>query len=60
VFIVLLVLIGVSFFLGILGVVIEYTYIGHVKLNHEETNFSNIDIPIIQNNEAGGSWEQLS
>ena len=44
--------IGAATILGILGVVVEYTRIGNVKHSHEETNFANIDIPMIQ--EGGG------
>lgn len=59
---VLLILIGLSALLGLLGVVVEYTRLGNVKLNHEETNFANIDIPIFLagDNSTGGGWEQLS
>lgn len=38
----------VSVGLGFLGMIVEYTGLGSVSLNHEETNFNNIDIPIIQ------------
>lgn len=56
-----------SLVLGILGVVVEYTKLGNVKLNHEETNFANIDIPIIPNaipgnnsGDGGNQQEQLN
>jgi hypothetical protein len=35
-------------FLGLLGMVVEYTPLGNIKLSHEETNFANIDIPMLQ------------
>jgi hypothetical protein len=47
VFWILISLIGASTLLGILGVIVEYTKLGNVKLSHEETNFNNIDIPVI-------------
>lgn len=34
-------------FLGIVGIFVEYTALGSSTLSHEETNFNNIDIPII-------------
>jgi hypothetical protein len=37
-----------SAILGLLGIIVEYTKLGNVRLSHEETNFSNIDIPILQ------------
>lgn len=48
VFAVLIVLLGLSLLLGIAGVIIEYSRLGNVKLSHEETNFSGIDIPTLQ------------
>jgi hypothetical protein len=45
-----------SAFLGILGIIVEYTRFGNIRLSHEETNFSNIDIPILQ---EGNTSEQL-
>lgn len=47
-YIVLLTLLGVSLALGVLGVVVEYTSLGSKQLSHEETNFNNLDIPLIQ------------
>jgi hypothetical protein len=46
VFYVLIGFVGVSAVLGFLGIIVEYTRLGNVKLNHEETNFANIDIPL--------------
>lgn len=40
-------ILGVSAFIGILGIVVEYSAFGNSTLSHEETNFANIDIPII-------------
>ena len=40
--------------LGFLGIVVEYTRIGNLKLSHEETNFSNIDIPMLH---EGNTYE---
>jgi hypothetical protein len=57
VLITLIALIGFSLLLGILGVLVEYTSLGNIKLSHEETNFANIDIPIIQ---EGNTAEQLN
>ncbi len=37
----------VSIILGLLGIIVEYTSLGNLSLSHEETNFSNINIPII-------------
>jgi hypothetical protein len=37
-----------SSLLGLLGIIVEYSKLGNVRLSHEETNFSNIDIPILQ------------
>ncbi len=34
--------------LGFLGIIVEYSSIGNKKLTHEETNFANIDIPLLQ------------
>ena len=45
------ILIGILSFsaiLGLLGIIVEYTKLGNMRLSHEETNFSNIDIPILQ------------
>ena len=42
--------------LGVLGIIVEYTSLGNLKLTHEETNFANIDIPLLQ---EGSSIEQL-
>jgi len=42
--------------LGFLGIFVEYSSIGNKKLTHEETNFANIDIPLLQ---EGNSIEQL-
>ena len=45
------ILIGILTFsslLGLLGIIVEYTKLGNVRLSHEETNFSNIEIPILQ------------
>jgi len=45
------ILIGILSFsglLGLLGIIVEYTKLGNVRLSHEETNFSTIDIPILQ------------
>ncbi len=42
--------------LGFLGIIVEYSSIGNKKLTHEETNFANIDIPLLQ---EGSSMEQL-
>ena len=33
--------------IGIMGAIVEHTKLGNIKLNCEDTNFSNIDIPII-------------
>jgi hypothetical protein len=46
----------VSSILGFLGIIVEYTRLGSISLSHEETNFSNIDIPILQ---EGNTQEQL-
>jgi hypothetical protein len=46
----------ISSFLGIIGILIEYTRLGNVRLSHEETNFSKIDIPMLQ---EGNYSEQL-
>ena len=46
----------ISFIFGILGIFVEYTSLGNKSLSHEETNFENIDIPIIQ---EGSTHEQL-
>jgi hypothetical protein len=40
--------------LGILGIFVEYTRLGNLKLSHEETNFSNIDIPMLH---EGSTYE---
>ena len=50
-------LVGLSLCLGVFGMVVEFTRVGNVKLSHEETNFANIDIPIIQ---EGNTAEQLN
>lgn len=34
--------------LGVMGIIVEYTSFGNLKLTHEETNFANIDIPLLQ------------
>lgn len=47
---------GISAILGVLGIIVEYTSLGSLQLSHEETNFNNIDIPIIQ---EGNTSEQL-
>jgi hypothetical protein len=47
-------LIIVGCILGVLGIVVEYSRIGNKKLTHEETNFANIDIPLLQ---EGNSME---
>ena len=36
-----------STIIGIIGAIVEHTKLGNIKLNCEETNFANIDIPII-------------
>eukprot|EP00347_Sterkiella_histriomuscorum_P019162 403342707 len=45
-----------SAILGVVGIFVEYTQLGNTKLSHEETNFNNIDIPIIQ---EGTTKDQL-
>ena len=45
---ILISILSFSALLGLLGIIVEYTKIGNVRLSHEETNFSNIDIPILQ------------
>lgn len=45
---ILLSILSFSALLGLLGIIVEYTKLGNVRLSHEETNFSNIDIPILQ------------
>ena len=40
--------------LGVLGIIVEYTKLGNRKWSHEETNFANIDIPVIN---EGNGWE---
>jgi hypothetical protein len=55
-----IILIGLFSILGLLallGIVVEYTSLGNVKLSHEDTNFTNIDIPVISD---GNSTEQLN
>jgi hypothetical protein len=47
-------LIIVGCILGVLGIVVEYSRIGNKNLTHEETNFANIDIPLLQ---EGSSME---
>ncbi len=47
-FIALLTLLCTSLALGILGIAVEYTTLGSKQLSHEETNFNNLDIPLIQ------------
>jgi len=42
-----------SCLLGILGIVVEYTNFGNIRLSHEETNFSNIDIPKLNEGDSG-------
>ncbi len=39
---------SLAMLMGILGIIVEHTGLGTVKLSHEDTNFNNIDIPIIQ------------
>ena len=45
-----------STILGFVGVIVEYTKFGSKQLSHEETNFNNIDIPLIQ---EGNTQDQL-
>jgi hypothetical protein len=45
---ILISILSFSALLGLLGIIVEYTKLGNVRLSHEETNFSNIDIPILQ------------
>jgi hypothetical protein len=39
---------GVLVILGLLGMAVEYTRLGNVKLNHEDTKFAKIEIPLFQ------------
>lgn len=57
VFWILIFVIILGFTLGFLGIVVEYTKLGSYQLSHEETNFANIDIPMIYH---GSTREQLS
>ena len=41
-------ILSLSAVFGLLGIIVEYTKLGNVRLSHEETNFSNINIPILQ------------
>lgn len=48
------ILILLTTILGFLGIIVEYTKLGNQKLSHEETNFANIDITVIN---EGSGWE---
>lgn len=50
----------ILFILGILGMTVEYTRLGNVKLSHEDTKFSNIEIPFLEDLAGKSYWEQLS
>jgi hypothetical protein len=55
-FIILSVIMLLTMVLGLLGIAVEYTSLGTTKLTHEDTNFNNIDIPIIY---EGTTYDQL-
>jgi len=46
--------------LGLLGMLVEFTALGNIKHSHEETNFANIDIPMLQEGDGKSQRQQLN
>ena len=58
-FYILVAIIVLTTLLGILGIIVEHTSLGTVKLSHEDTNFNNIDIPITQDGTTKDQLRQI-